>query len=359
MDKRIITLIIAAGLCVSAWGCGSASSSSGSVSDAATSAAASETAGSAETTEASESTAAETTAASTKAEDADLNYYDTEDGKFRIGLGKEFKEYTNENLSDCEFSFTPDGMSAVGFMAYSGRHFSAAGFVDGLEEDFKEKFETVSCEKLTVNGLPAALIIADETINGVQSTFEYYTVQYGNGDLLMIIVGTPAVSSYKIQIEDIISNVEYKGEPLKTGDEPFDGGAFEMTVPEKFSVAENKDGEAKIVYNLCDSEAEYMCRLTLSEEEGNSAKDVFSDRAKSRYENKNTISLEQDEAEFLGHDAYRILWKMELSPFTLTTESYYFDENGKVYSVTITADTGIFEQFRDDCQPIIDSIRIK
>ena len=357
MDKRIITLIIAAGLCVSAWGCGSASSSSGSVSDAASSAAASETA--AETTEASESTAAETTAASTKAENADLNYYDTEDGKFRIGLGKEFKEYTNENLSDCEFSFTPDGMSAVGFMAYSGRHFSAAGFVDGLEEDFKEKFETVSCEKLAVNGLPAALIIADETINGVQSTFEYYTVQYGNGDLLMIIVGTPAVSSYKIQIEDIISNVEYKGEPLKTEDELFDGGEFEMTVPEKFSVWENKLGEVRVIYNLCDSEAEYMCRLTVFEEEADSAKELFSDRAKSRYENKNTISVEQDEAEFLGRDAYRIFWKMEKSPLALTTESYYFEENGKVYSLSITADSGIFDRFREECQPVIDSIKFK
>lgn len=359
MDKRIITLIIAAGLCVSASGCGSKSSSSGSVSDVSASEA-SATAASAEKTEASEASSAETTtAAVTKAENADLNYYDTEDGKFRIGLGKEFKEYKNEAVSDCEFSFTPDGMSVVGFMTYSGRHFSAAGFVDGLQEGFREKFENVSSDFITVNGLPVALITASQTIGGVENNFVYYTVQYGNGDLLMVIIGAPEVSSYKIQIEDIIGNVEYKGEPLKTEDELFDGGEYEMTVPEKFSVWENKLGEVRVIYNLCDSEAEYMCRLTVFEEEADSAKELFSERAKSRYENKNTISVEQDEAEFLGRDAYRIFWKIEKSPFALTTETYYFEENGKVYSLSITADSGIFDRFREECQPVIDSIKFK
>ena len=342
--KRISLLLALAVLTGAMWGCGSNDSSSES---------------------AAASTAAATTAATTEGTTASkpraegMNYYDTKDGMFTFALSSDYKDYKNEMMDDCEYSFTPDGMAAIGFMSLIDYHYSAKGFTEGMVDDFKEKFDDVDWEETTVNGLPAVRLTAKKNMDGTENTFEYYMVQYGNGDLFMVLMGTPVVSSYKIDIEEIFSNVEYKGEPLKTGDELCDCGSFELTVPEKLYATEKSDGKVKIVNNLANSMNEYMCRLAVIEETDDSAESAFNDYYTKRSGNNKTVSIEKGETEIAGHKAYRIFWKINASSFSLTTDTYIFDENGKVYSITITAENSEFDKFSAECQPVIDSLSFK
>jgi len=295
----------------------------------------------------------------TKPRVAGMNYYDTKDGMFTFSLSSDYKEYSNEMLSDCEYTFTPDGMTAVGFMSMVDYHHTAKGFTMGMVDDFKAKFDTVDWEETTVTGLPAVKLTARKKVDGMDNTFEYYMAQYGNGDLFMVAMGIPAASSYKIDIEEIFRNVEYKGAPLKTGEESCKCDSFELTVPEAFYVSNNKDNTVGLKHNLAKSTAEYMCKLSFSKDSAASAEKARDAFYEKRSSNKSSVSIEKSEAEIAGRKAYRVFNKTESAAASLTLESYYFEENGSVYSISIVADKDIYEQFKEECQPIIESLKIK
>ena len=310
-------------------------------------------------TAADQAVSTQAAAGTTKPRVEGMNYYDTEDGMFTFALSSDYKDYTNEMLNDCEYTFTPDGMAAVGFMSMVDYHYTAAGFTMGMIDDFKAKFESVDFEETTVNGLPAAKLTAKKKMSGTDNTFEYYMVQYGNGDLFMAATGTPAVSSYKIDIAEIISNVEYKGAPLKTGEERCECDCFALTVPETFYVSNKKDDTVGLKHNLSNSTADYMCKISFAKDSENSAakaRDTFYEK---RSSNKNTVSIEKSDAEIAGRKAYRIFNKINSSDMKLTLDSYFFEENGSVFSVSIVSDSDAFEQFREECVPIIESLTIK
>ena len=303
--------------------------------------------------------ATQTAAVTTKPRVAGMNYYDTKDGMFTFALSSEYKEYANEMLNDCEYTFTPDDMTAVGFMPMVDYHHTAKGFTMGMMDDFYAKFDSVDWEETTVTGLPAVKLTARKKINGTDNTFEYYMAQYGNGDLFMVAMGIPAVSSYKIDIEEIFRNVEYKGAPLKTGEESCQCDCFELTVPEAFYVSNNKDNTVGLKHNLANSTAEYMCKLSFSKDSAASAEKARDTFYEKRSSNKSTVSIEKSEAEIAGRKAYRVFSKTESATASLTLESFYFEENSSVYSISIIADKDIYEQFKEECQPIIACLKIK
>ena len=226
-------------------------------------------------------------------------------------------------------------------------------------EDFKKKFDTVDWEETTVNNLPAARLTAKQTKNGSENTFEYYLVQYGNGDLFMAASGIPAASSYKIDVEEIFSNIEYKGAPLKTGDEQYQCDAFELTVPETFYVSNNENNTVGIKRNLADSQAEYTCKLSISKDSEKSAAKARDNYYDKRSSNKTTVSIEKSDAEIAGRKAYRIFNKIESSGTKLILDAYYFEEKGSVYSVSMVTDSEAYEQFKEECLPIIESMNVK
>lgn len=347
---KIRSLISAMALlcAVSMCGCGSEESSSSSAVTAASTSSASEA-----------STSAETFGKAAEAETkAGYNYYDTEDGMFRVGLSGDYKEYKENGLSSCEFTLTPDELSLVGFMSVSGRHFTAMGFTSGLVEDFKKEFDNVKCEETEANGLPAAVISAEKTQSGVLFNFEYYLVQFGNGDLLMIAKGTPVTSSYNIDIEEILKNVEYKGEPLRETDSEINGKYFHMTLGSKF-YADGADEKFKIRYNLADSEERYTTGLNISTEFGKPAASMADKQYEKWSANSKIKELKRDKADFMGRDCEHMSYYMDVVGNKVNIDWYAFYDGGAGYNFTMLYPDSTKEQFLKDIQPALDSFETK
>ena len=350
--KRTASLLLALTVLTGAmWSCESKSSSSSSTAD-------STSAVSAETTSVS-ATAAEPAQKVTEAETlAGYNYYDTEDGMFRIGFADNFKEYSGGDMDSCELTLTPDGLSLVSFTSVCGKHFTAMGFAGGLVEDFKSSFDNVALSETTANGLPAARITADRTKDGVDYAFEYLLIQYGNGDLFVLAKGIPDISSYAIDIEEILRNVEYKGEPLSESDSEIDGKTMHMTVDKKFYVY-GADDKFKVRYNLSDSDAQYTSGLNISTETGGSAASV-ADRMYEKWGTTDRIkNLSRDKAEFMGRECEHITYLMDVTVNDVNADWYAFDENGTVYIFTLLYPDSMAQQLKSDIQPVLDSFEIK
>ena len=334
-----MALLCAVSLC----GCGSESSSSSSVAASATNVASS----------------AETTTEASEPETKDgYNYYDTADGKFRVGFSDNYKEYDQEGLTSCEFTLTPDGLALVGVMSVSGRHFSAMGFTSGMVEDFEKEFDNVKCTATEVNGRPAASITCERSKDGLTYNFEYLMVQYGNGDLLLLAKGTPATSSYNIDFEELLKDVEYKGEPLKEGDSEIVGSYFRLTVGSKF-YADGADEKFKVRYNIAESQDMYTTGLNISTEFGNPA-GYIADRQYKTWEVSEKIKdLKRDKAEFMGRNCEHMSYHMDIAGSEIYIDWYAFLEGAVGYTFTMLYPESTKEQFIKDIQPVLDSFETK
>lgn len=361
MNKKITLMLITAALCASAWSCGSKVGSGDS--SGTTAAVSSETASAADT---SAQTTAADTAADTAAESVPATVgadgrYKTPDGLFSFKVGDNLKLVENGSGEyDYAFSAGDDG-SMLGIKAVTNMHQTAIGFSESIVPTYEEKFDNVVCKEVEVNGLPAAKLAANYTDNGQNFVFVYTMVQYGNGDLFTLMATLNANGSYNYDedFDAILASVEYTGAPLKTGGETCETDSFSFTVGDKFYVYSKDSGEASVKYNLANDSSEYLCKMSIKAEEAASVEELAESIGKKRRENTNTKSFEEGTEEFLGRESHSSLWKLEAKSIPLTCEQHIFEVNGKVYSVTIIAQTNGFARFTDDCEKILETLSFK
>lgn len=358
MNKKLTLMLIAASLCASAWSCGSKVGSGDSSSPAET-ASASDTAAQSETAAGASSTDGivpeETKAPATQSADG---RYNTSDGLFSFAVSEDYK-LVEDASAEYDMAFRNESSNVViGITSVTGKHQSAKGFSDGIVPDYQQKFKEVNVEDLTVNDMPAEKLTALDENDGEQYIFSYTMVQYGNGDLFTVMYSVPATSSFSPEgdIADMLSSLEYAGEPLKTGDEVCDCGGFKLTVGDKFYIKDKGDNSVAIKYNLAGTLAEYMCQLAIQEKEGASVQELASELADKWNGIDYASEVSESKVDFYGRDAQCVSYKIEKGDYRFTVTTYFFEENGKVYSATLTADTSAAEQFANDCQSVLESL---
>ena len=185
-----LALLCAVSLC--SCGGGSSDSESSAAKDttaAVTSAAIStaDTTADEDTTASAEATAEKTTEAETTGSTVEMIQYKTGDRQFRFEVPDNLKLDKTLHEEDCEYCFTADSMSIIGVSSYGDIHYTAKGFMQEMLPDFESKFTDVSLEETTVNGHPAMKMTASKEAEGTTVDTVYYIVQYGNGELFMLI----------------------------------------------------------------------------------------------------------------------------------------------------------------------------
>ncbi len=339
MKKRILSLILAAGLSASVWSCGGNDSSSES-----------------------ESTAAETTEAAS-AIVTPGEKYSTETGDFTFTMPADAKVSDQSLELDCEYSFTLGNDALAGVTTVLALHQSAAGFGEGLLKDMEDTdFKDCKGEENTVGDAPAYTITAKQTVQGEDADYRMDIVQFGNGDLFTLVSGAPLgeLESYRDDINFILGSVEYSGEPLKTQPEEYDCSYFTATVGENFYVKSMNSSESAmdVRYNIQPDFASTLCGFNLKADE-RSADEIKEDLLSKWKDSSETESFSEEDSEYLGYPAVHLVKTVNSSFAKLNVDWYIFEVNGTVFTSCISSDQSITEKFTADIQPLIDSIRFK
>ncbi len=366
--KKIAFLLSLAVLTGMVSGCGSSSSSAEApeeTSDAVTTEAETAAPSTEEKTTDAEKTEAETeneTSSETASDEANEPgteagvHYLTSDNMFSFDAPASLKRNENGTFEECEFVFEGSNGELAGVMTLCGYHYSAAGFMEGIADGFAENYGTVETATVEVNGLEAEQL----TASGEDTTFVCTMVQYGNGDIFALMTSVPSGGdAFRAEAEKILSTVEYSGKELKTKDENYSGKGFSMTVGPDFYLYRKDDYNATIKYNLADSLGEYTTSLKVSAEKVDSVSGTADDTYEQWRTNSKTLSVSRDTAEILGHQAEHIYRTVDVLEMTVATEYYIFDDNGTAIAVTIVAPQDSLTGFRQDIQPVLDSIKIK
>lgn len=368
MKNRKILSALALLCAVSLCSCGGGSSDSGSsaakdTTAAVTSSAIStaDTTADEDTTASAETTAEKTTEAETDGDDAEMTEYKTSDKLFKFKVPGNFKPAENDLVNDCEYCFTADGITIVGVSSYSGIHYTANGFMKSLLPDFEREFTGVKLEETTVNGQPASKMTASKEAEGTTIDTVYYIVQYGNGELFMLMYSSSPISSYDPEpdVQKIFASVEFKGDALKTETERFSNKAFKCAIDEKLWTKSRDDYNVTVKYNLVDNIDEYTCSVKISAEKI----DDINEKADSTYNtwksHKLTKNITKDNAQILGHEAQHIRRTMTITEVEAVSEYYIFKDGDTTIAVTLVYAESMEDKFLSDIKPMLDTFELR
>ncbi|MBP3379256.1 MAG: hypothetical protein J6K77_00115 [Ruminococcus sp.] len=291
-----------------------------------------------------------------------LNYYMSKCGKFTFGISENL-EITE--VDDFDLAFKTDKEDGViGMFSFSGLHQTLKGSTDDVIASYNEEYTNVAVEDSTVNGVPCRSVTADTVAPDEDETelkIRFSAFQYGNGDLIYIVYMGAADSQTQLEehYQQMVSSIEYHGAPLKTEDETFSGKYYTVTVSPMWYIEERMDG-IKIGLNLQDDMYDVFYRLSLRDPiDGKSARDAAEDLNESKKKFESTVSSEIDETEICGYDAFRVKTNTKFREADSFLESYFFDKDGKCMNITFMYPNGREEEFRNDIQPILESLEIK
>jgi len=365
--KRIPFILALAVLSGSLWSCGGSGSSS-SAENETSSAAGTAAVTTAETSGNEDTTASEKTSAEEETTEAETTEKKTEAVKYKTG-DKQFTFEVPGNLrpddtllaEECEYCFTADNITAIGISSYSDLHYSAKGFVEGILPDFESKFDEVKAEDTTVNGLPAVKLTASEDKEGIKINTVYYTVQFGNGDLFMLMYSASPVSSYDPEpdVQSIFDSVVYKGEELRTEDEKFSNKSFKCLISNKLFVKSRDDYNVTVKYNLADNMDEYTCSLRISTEKVDDVQEKFDSTYNSWSSHKATKSISKDTAEILGHQAQHIRRSLNVTSVDAISEYYIFKDGSDTTALTFIYAESMEDTFKADISSMLDTFKMR
>lgn len=292
-----------------------------------------------------------------------LNYYMSECGLFTFGISEELDICETDDL---DIAFTNGDDSIIGMFTFSGWHNTLQGISEDIIADYEESYDNVAYDESTVNGVPCFNITADTTANDSNDTelkVRFSALQYGNGDIIYIVyIGA---AEFQPQLEEyyqqMINSIEYLGEPLKTEDETFSNEYYTVTVSPMWYVEGNeRTGIITIGLNLQDSYDDILYRISLAPpDDEKTAKDAAESANESKNERDSTLSSEIDETEICGYDAFRVTSHTKIGDSDFFLESFYFDKDGKCWQISFTYPNGREEEFKNNIQPILESLEIK
>lgn len=290
-----------------------------------------------------------------------LNYYTSKCGMFTFGISEDLEIDETDDL-DIAFK-TDDENSIIGMFSFSGFHNTLDGSVDDTIADYKEKYTNVASEESTVNGVPCRSVTAETTKEGVKLNIRFSAFQYGNGDIMYIVYigAADAQSDMEKYYWQMANSIEYNGEPLKTEYETFSGKYYTATISPMWCFRKKDEkGAINIGLNLQKDVDDIYYGLSLHDPiDGKSPKEAAEDAKEVKNGLKSTVSSEIDETEFLGYDAFRLKSNAKIGELDFFTEHYYFDKDGKCMNINFLYPKDREEEFRNDIQPILDSLEIK
>lgn len=340
MNKKIILIALVSALSVSLCSCGSKKSSSSNVSEAETSA-----------------------PEMTTAELLELgDHFTLEDGQFAFSVPEGMTQ-TNNTEYDYTFQLTDDADSLLGITGVSGMHQTALGFGEGILADHEEAgFKNVEGTAYTFGDIPGYRITAIEDNGGSPLDYRMDLLQFGNGDIFCINTAAPEgqLADCASKIDTVMSSIEYLGAPLKTEPEVIENDRFKLTVPENLYIRDPSDDEnVYIGYNLTQNDSEYISRFEITVMEDMTPEEA-ADTLYSQWEkNEKSSDRTKESVEFLGYDAIHMSQKLSFAGKNINSETYHLEAGGTTYWIMITTENTLSEQFKNDIQPVLDSIEFK
>ena len=366
MKNRKILSVLALICAVSLSGCGSKSSSSAeSDTTAAVTTASSVTSSAEESTEAEtdaeKTSEEESSEAETAANTVEKVKYKTADKQFTFEVPENLKLDDTGLAADCEYGFIADNKTIIGVSSYYDMHYTAKGFMEGMIPDFEAKFDNVKLEETTVNGQPAAKMTASKEENGLKIDTVYYIVQYGNGDLFMLMYATSPESSYDPvpDVEGLFASIEYKGKELRTEPERFSNKSFKCVIDEKLGVKSRDDYNVTVRYNLVDNIDGYTCSMRISTEKVDDVQAKFDETYNSWSSHKTTKNITKDTAQILGHDAQHIRRTLTVTGVDAVAEYYIFNDGATTIAVTMIYSESMADRFPSDVKSMLDTFELR
>lgn len=379
--KKILAFSASVCLTLSAAGCGDEKSSSDTIS-VTTSASAETTTVEAASTETTVAETASTTEKSLSSTDKSsesqteykeiditetvkneggLDYHMSKCGNFTFGISDELDIY---EVDDFDIAFTNGDDSIIGMYCFCGFHNTVKSLAKDMIADYEEKYTNVAYGESTVNGVPCFNITADSTAadaNATELKIRFSALQYGNGDIIHLAYMGAAEAQPQLEeyYQQMLDSIEYLGEPLKTEDETFSNEYYAVTASPMWYI-KDKMGSVKIGLNLQDSIDEIYYGITLSgPSDEKSAKDAAESLNNTKKGLDSTVSSEIDETEICGYDAFRVTTHTKIGDIDFFLEFFYFDKDGKSRSISFMYPNGREEEFKENIQPILESLEIK
>lgn len=289
------------------------------------------------------------------AENGELKYYDTEDGSFRFGVSSDFS-INDSGESDYEYTFTNGEKEClIGIMSLIRYHSTAKGFSEGILEEYEKIYDNVKGEEMTFGGVPAYRVTADAAEGTVLYTSTI--AQYGNGELFAVNT-IEAKSSDKClkQADNILNNVEFLGEPLKTEPETFENDYFSITLPPELYVRKSNGKSVSVGKNLQNSTAELL--YTFSFEALTDETDIKAAADAAFEKLSRNDGLERDSAEILGYNAESIKYQKEIDGQKIYMEHYFFEVNGVCIRLVKVCSESMLDAFETEMKPVMESVII-
>ena len=376
--KKILAFTAAVCLAISAAGCGNEKNSSDSISEIVPEATtaespapteeetAEETSPSEGITEPEESTTPETEykeidITEVVKNEGELDYHMSKCGNFTFGISDELDIC---EVDDFDIAFTNGDDSIIGMYCFCGFHDTVKSLAKDMIADYEETYTNVAYGESTVNGVPCFNITADSTAadaNATELKIRFSALQYGNGDIIHLAYMGAAEAQPQLEeyYQQMLDSIEYLGEPLKTEDETFSNEYYTVTASPMWYI-EDKMDSVTIGLNLQDSVDEVFYRISLSiNSDEKSAKDAAESSNDVKKGLNFTVSSEIDETEICGYDAFRVTTHTKTKSSDFISEAYYFDKDGKTRVINMTYLSGKEEWFRENIQPILESLEIK
>lgn len=364
--KRVLAFSATVCLALTAAGCGEKKSASDTASE--TTSASTEIKTTEEILPSGESSSSETESAIGDITDVvknegGLNYYMSKCGRFTFGISEELEII---EVDDFDIAFKTDKEdSIIGMFSFSGWHQTLKGSTDDVIADYNEKYSNVAVEESMVNGVPCRSVTADTVAPDEDETelkIHFSAFQYGNGDIMYIVYmgavdSQPQLEKYYWQMTD---SIEYHGAPLKTEDETFSNQYYTVTIsPMWYFRKKDEKGTIAIGLNLQDDTDDIFYGLTLYDPiDGKSPKDAAEDANESKKKFESTVSSEIDKTELLGYDAFRVKTNTKVGETDYFLEQYFFEKDGKCMKLGFMYPNGREEEFRNNIQPILESLEI-
>lgn len=281
--------------------------------------------------------------------------FSSDDGMFKFAIDSVLERSNDKKFSDYEFHFRiKEEDLHLCVMTVSGSHQTAKGFSDHLIKEISDDYLNLTGQDGEINGMPAYKAHADCPSYGENYKFGYAAVQYGNGDLFIVIGISPDSSAEYCSIlaDDLLNSVIYKGKDVRTKDATVDNAYFKATVSPDFYVESSDDRSMQAVINLQESLDEAFCSMRLEAHPGSSSASVISS-------DTDEEDVYAGQEEILGCTAQKYTCKLELLDQDIQIDTFYLDHNGTCYSVSFISTEEHSAIFRMKMQPLLDNITLK
>ena len=288
---------------------------------------------------------------------------------FSVDASSGLKEYNSNDEENCEFCFkNEEENSVISIMSAVNLHQTIDSVCKGREKLYASVYSHILGSNTQIGGNPAYEITGSFKDNDTDFKFGSIGVQYGNGDLFFVIYTVPSASAEKYEkfANDILSTVQYTGEPLKTGEETYETDYFSLKAGAEWCFYNKGEDQTTVIYNLAENDDSAMCTLKITAlpiSENGSAEQQIKDITDMCNSNENVSNFVQAQGKVGEYDAqyagYNLSSGEGENKAVFYHDIYCFDKGDRCYTITLLAPESVASKFMSGAMKVINTLEIK